>query len=95
MIKKMLMVLFYVDEEDNYKRTVELNRGSNIIKIEGVKRLKDVSYNIMPDRIEAGTYLIAGAMLGKSLKIQNVIITQELSNFVNGRTLLSLFLHFD
>ena len=35
--------------------------GSNEIKITGVKELKDVSYNIMPDRIEAGTLLCAAA----------------------------------
>ena len=31
--------------------------GTDEIKIEGVKKLKDVSYNIMPDRIEAGSFL--------------------------------------
>lgn len=31
--------------------------GTNIIEIQGVKTLKDVSYNIMPDRIEAGSFL--------------------------------------
>lgn len=31
--------------------------GSDKIQIEGVKKLKDVSYNIMPDRIEAGSFL--------------------------------------
>ena len=35
--------------------------GSSEIKITGVKKLKDVSYNIMPDRIEAGTLLCAAA----------------------------------
>ena len=35
--------------------------GSSEIKIKGVKKLKDVSYNIMPDRIEAGTLLCAVA----------------------------------
>lgn len=35
--------------------------GSNEIRIIGVKKLKDVSYNIMPDRIEAGTLLCAVA----------------------------------
>ena len=35
--------------------------GSREIKIIGVKKLKDVSYNIMPDRIEAGTLLCAAA----------------------------------
>lgn len=47
--------------------------GSNIIKIFGVKKLKDVSYKIMPDRIEAGTILIAGAITGGMVKINNVV----------------------
>lgn len=34
-----------------------MGAGSNQIDIEGVKRLKDVSYNIMPDRIETGSFL--------------------------------------
>ena len=40
--------------------------GTKIIRITGVKYLKDVGYNIMPDRIETGTYLcMAGATNGK------------------------------
>lgn len=39
--------------------------GTNIIKITGVKKLKDVSYNIMPDRIEAGTLLSMVAITGR------------------------------
>lgn len=35
--------------------------GTNFIKITGVKSLKDVSYKVMPDRIEAGTYLCMAA----------------------------------
>ncbi len=35
--------------------------GTNFIKITGVKKLKEVSYKVMPDRIEAGTFLCAGA----------------------------------
>lgn len=47
--------------------------GTNVIKITGVKKLKDVSYNIMPDRIEAGTFLcMAGATAGK-LQLNNVV----------------------
>lgn len=46
--------------------------GSNIIKITGVKRLKDVSYNIMPDRIEAGTLLCAVASTGGKVKLNKV-----------------------
>lgn len=34
-----------------------IGAGSNQIEIEGVKKLKDVSYNIMPDRIETGSFL--------------------------------------
>ena len=46
--------------------------GTNIVTITGVQQLKDVSYNIMPDRIEAGTYLCAGAITGGRLKVLNV-----------------------
>lgn len=46
--------------------------GSNVIKIVGVKCLKEVSYKIMPDRIEAGTFLIAGAITGGMIKLNNV-----------------------
>lgn len=46
--------------------------GSNEIIIEGVKKLKDVSYNIMPDRIEAGTYLCAGAITGGNIVLKGV-----------------------
>jgi UDP-N-acetylglucosamine 1-carboxyvinyltransferase len=46
--------------------------GTNIIKITGVKNLKSVSYNIMPDRIEAGTFLVAGVMTKGHIKLINV-----------------------
>ena len=47
--------------------------GTNVIKIIGVKKLRDVSYNIMPDRIEAGTFLCAAAVTAGNLKINNII----------------------
>ena len=47
--------------------------GTNVIKITGVKKLKDVSYNVMPDRIEAGTLLCATAITGGKLELNNVI----------------------
>lgn len=47
--------------------------GTNKIKIKGVKKLKEVSYNIMPDRIETGTILVATAMTGGSVQITNAI----------------------
>ncbi len=43
------------------------------LKIEGVKEIKDASYTIMFDRIEAGTYLIAAAITGGILKIKKVL----------------------
>jgi len=46
--------------------------GSNKIQIEGVKHLKDVSYNVMPDRIEAGTFLCMAAMTNGNLNIKKV-----------------------
>ena len=45
--------------------------GTDKIEIIGVKHLSEISYNIMPDRIEAGTYLIAGAITGGQIKIIN------------------------
>lgn len=47
--------------------------GTNEIKITGVSKLSKGFTEVIPDRIEAGTYTIAGAMLGKSLKISNII----------------------
>lgn len=46
--------------------------GTDIIEIKGVKKLKEVSYNIMPDRIEAGTFLCMAAMTGGSIKVKDI-----------------------
>lgn len=46
--------------------------GTNVIRIKAVKSLKDVSYKIMPDRIEAATLLIAGAITGGCVRINRV-----------------------
>lgn len=45
--------------------------GTNIIKITGVKTLKEVNYKIMPDRIETGTYLCMVAATGGKIKVIN------------------------
>ena len=45
--------------------------GSSKIEIEGVKKLKDVNYNIMPDRIEAGTFLCMAAMNSGNIILEN------------------------
>lgn len=46
--------------------------GTNKVEIEGVKSLKDVSYNIMPDRIESGTFLCIAAATNGNIKLKNV-----------------------
>lgn len=45
--------------------------GTDRIEIEGVKSLSGTSYNILPDRIETGTYLVAAAMTGGKIKLKN------------------------
>ncbi len=47
--------------------------GNRTIRINGVKKLNEISYSVMFDRIEAGTYLIAAAATGGTLKVKNVI----------------------
>ncbi len=46
--------------------------GTSTITIEGVERLRGVHYNVLPDRIEAGTYLVAAAITGGRIKIKDV-----------------------
>jgi len=47
--------------------------GTDVIKIRGVKNLHGVTYAIIPDMIEAGTYMILAAATNGKLKITNVI----------------------
>ena len=47
--------------------------GTSTIKIEGVEHLHKCFHEVIPDRIEAGTYIIIGALCGTPLKIDNVI----------------------
>jgi UDP-N-acetylglucosamine 1-carboxyvinyltransferase len=47
--------------------------GTNEIRIVGVDYLKRGYIEVIPDRIEAGTYIIAGALKGENLKISNII----------------------
>jgi len=46
--------------------------GKRTVKIFGVKNLKEVNYKIMPDRIEAGTYLIAAAITKGKIEILGI-----------------------
>jgi UDP-N-acetylglucosamine 1-carboxyvinyltransferase len=45
--------------------------GTDTIRIEGVRELGGTSYQILPDRIETGTYLVAAAMTGGAVKLKN------------------------
>jgi UDP-N-acetylglucosamine 1-carboxyvinyltransferase len=46
--------------------------GTDTLTIEGVKRLSGGQYRILPDRIEAGTYLAAAAMTGGKIKLREI-----------------------
>jgi UDP-N-acetylglucosamine 1-carboxyvinyltransferase len=46
--------------------------GTDLIKINGVKKLNGVDYNIIPDRIEAGTYMIAAAITSGEILIEKI-----------------------
>ncbi|WP_434577997.1 UDP-N-acetylglucosamine 1-carboxyvinyltransferase [Thermoanaerobacterium thermosaccharolyticum] len=48
--------------------------GTDTIRIEGVKELKGTEHTVIPDRIEAGTYMVAAAMTGGDVLIENVIV---------------------
>lgn len=47
--------------------------GTDVIRIDGVEKLSGCRHSIIPDRIEAGTYMIAAAAMGKEVVIDNVI----------------------
>lgn len=46
--------------------------GTNLITVSGVQKLNGIGYNIMPDRIEAGTLLCAGAITGGKIVLNKV-----------------------
>jgi len=50
-----------------------MGAGTDVIKIRGVKRLKGASYAIIPDQIEAGTYMVAAAATKGNVLVKNVI----------------------
>ncbi len=49
--------------------------GTDVIRVQGVNKLKGCTYSIIPDQIEAGTYMIATAATGGEVIIDNVIPT--------------------
>ncbi|MGN7438593.1 MAG: UDP-N-acetylglucosamine 1-carboxyvinyltransferase [Alcanivorax sp.] len=57
--------------------------GTDTIRIEGVKSLKGTRHSVIPDRIETGTYIIAAAMAGGSITLQNAR-AEDLSAFLGS-----------
>ncbi len=47
--------------------------GTDTITIDGVSKLHGAKIEVIPDRIEAGTYIIVGALLGKNLKVSGIV----------------------
>ena len=59
----------------NKMGTKIVGAGTDEIQIEGVKKLKDISYNIMPDRIETGSFLCFAAATKGNIILENVNAT--------------------
>ncbi len=49
--------------------------GTDTIKIYGVDKMRGTRHSVIPDRIEAGTYMIAGAIKGQNYRVNNIIPT--------------------
>ncbi|MDR2892784.1 MAG: UDP-N-acetylglucosamine 1-carboxyvinyltransferase [Deltaproteobacteria bacterium] len=56
--------------------------GTDTLRIEGVSALKGTGYSIMPDRIEAGTFMVAAAITGGDLLLENCP-TEALSKVIS------------
>lgn len=65
-------------------------QGTPVLTIEGVKELHGCNEEVIPDRIEAGTYAIAGALCGNMLKIDN-IVKDHLGAFVDKLDEIGVF----
>jgi len=66
----------HVVDVANFLNTMGANikgAGTDVIKINGVKELSGCNYSVIPDQIEAGTYMIAVAACGGKININNVI----------------------
>ncbi|WP_288201174.1 UDP-N-acetylglucosamine 1-carboxyvinyltransferase [uncultured Megasphaera sp.] len=47
--------------------------GTNVIRIEGVKELHGATHAVIPDRIEAGTFMVGAAMTGGNVYVENAL----------------------
>lgn len=55
--------------------------GTDVIRVDGVDALHGCRHTVIPDRIEAGTYLAAAAAMGEEVLVKNVIV-EHLEGFV-------------
>lgn len=55
--------------------------GTSVIRIEGVEELHGTTHTIIPDRIEAGTYISAAVAMGEKVRINNVIF-EHIESFI-------------
>ena len=53
--------------------------GTPTIRVQGVSKLKGVEYSVIPDRIEAGTYMIAAVITGGKLFLENARLENNLA----------------
>lgn len=66
----------HVVDVANFLNTMGANikgAGTDVIRVTGVKELRGCNYSVIPDQIEAGTYMIAVAACGGEITINNVI----------------------
>lgn len=69
-----------------------IGKGTSVLYIEGVNKLNGITYEVMPDRIVTGTYLIYGALLAKKLTIKNI---NSKDNYSLINTLINLGTQMD
>lgn len=66
----------HVVDVANFMNTMGANikgAGTDVIRVVGVKELKGCSYSVIPDQIEAGTFMIAAAACGGEVTVGNII----------------------
>jgi UDP-N-acetylglucosamine 1-carboxyvinyltransferase len=66
----------HVVDVANFMNTMGANikgAGTDVIRVTGVKELRGCDYSVIPDQIEAGTFMIAAAACGGEVRIDNVI----------------------
>ncbi|XJS10494.1 UDP-N-acetylglucosamine 1-carboxyvinyltransferase [Aerococcaceae bacterium WGS1372] len=55
--------------------------GTSVIRIEGVDKISGTTHTIIPDRIEAGTYITAAVAMGENVRVSNVIY-EHIESFI-------------